>query len=1572
MSLPHSRAARLSLQLILLAVVSSLVGAAAALAEHGQFDKSDVNPREEALIYTPSGRSEPGKPMPPPKEKSARVNVTVVELPGGKPTPCRVNVIGADGNYYEPQDNPLADYSLIGTWPERLAGNRPSKAPIRYFGHFFYTTGSFTVDVPAGAVRIEVWKGFEHRPKSEQFDIAAGASRDVRIELERASDVSAGGWYSADLHLHFARASDADDKTIFDLLEAEDIRLGTILCYNETNAYPGTMPELVTPQLRGLGRKSIRSRGPYQIISGQEYRNVVSGHMNLYLRDNLVLEGSRLDPNRGPAFGTIAMETREKGGYAFHAHGGYAQEIWADIVAESTHGVELLQFGIYRGIGLDGWYRVLNCGFRFPGVAASDYPACRKLGDCRTYVHVDSEPTFEKWLAGAAAGRSFMTSGPLVLLEIDGKRPGETILTENARPLTVAARVKVSSEVAPVTDVQLIVNGRVVAESNAEPKADGGQQLVLERPLEITEPSWIAARAFSKSATGNADAEAHTNPVYVYLDGKAPFKLTDVDWLLERVNEQIADHQARADSEKKESLDYIRRSRELLMDIRRGQVPSAVAQAREGLSQRGPQTPTAATLRGESLAEFLKSVPARPPAEAVKSFQTLNDFQMQLVAHEPDVTDPVAACFDENGGMYVGEMIDYPYRPKEGQTPLGRVRYLEDTDGDGVYEHSWVFADAIVWPTGVVCWKGGVFVAAAPDLWYLKDTDGDHRADVREKIYTGFGDRNQQGVVNNLNWHVDHKIYGSGSTNGGAIRPAGKNDSPPIVLSSRDFRFDPRTARFETVSGSKQFGNAFDDWFNRFLCSESKPAYHVVLPQQYLARNPHLAVPTALEDLAPGVTPIYRISPVERWREVRSSRRLAVGERSPTSAGLSHNVIDAAAGLTIYRGHAYPPEYRGNLIIGCSQNNLVHRRKVIPAGPTFRSERADANTEFVRSDDTWFRPVNCINAPDGTIYVLDMSREIIESVHIANDVVAHLDLTNGRDKGRIYRLAPPGFKPPPRPQLGKASTAELVGYLEHPGGWWRDTASRLIFERQDRSAIEPLRRQLGSSKSDVGRMHTLWALEGLGALEERDLALALADSSAGVREHAVRLAEPRLRGSSTLANKVLELANDDSARVRFQVAFTLGELNDSRASAALALIARRDVGESWTRTAVLSSCASRAGELAALLARDPLFVSSDGAVSWFEQLAEIVGARNQPNEVGHLLETFASVSQPAVRQAMLVGLGAGLARSGITLENARGHSGATARGALDRAIADAAKQAVETSAPTGQREAALRLLGYSGGNRVTAVLPKLLEPAVPESLSLAAVRTLARGNNDQIARQLIASWRAATPKLQEEIIGALSSRTAWATLLLAACRDGSVNPSQVTAARRTALVTHSDPAVRSEATAIFGALAAARNQVIANYRGALDRSGDARRGEQIYERECTSCHRLAERGFAVGPNLALTRNRSPQALLEAILDPNREVQPNFVNYVVTDDTGRTSTGLIGAETANSITLVREKGQQETIQKSHIEEIHSTGKSLMPDGLEEKIDVAAFADLLAFLKQVQYDIGTLPDFAPAKE
>src|SRR5262249_25429141 len=156
------------------------------------------------------------------------------------------------------------------------------------------------------------------------------------------------------------------------------------------------------------------------------------------------------------------------------------------------------------------------------------------------------------------------------------------------------------------------------------------------------------------------------------------------------------------------------------------------------------------------------------------------------------------------------------------------------------------------------------------------------------------------------------------------------------------------------------------------------------------ARNPYLPVASGIENVAGSPVPIFRLSPIERWRQIRSSRRIAHAERSAAASGASHHVIDAGAGVTIYRGSAYGADYYGNAFVCDAQNNLIHRMGLTPAGATFRAERADARTEFVRSYDNWFRPVNLVNAPDGTLHVLDMSREVIEAVHIPLDVVAHL------------------------------------------------------------------------------------------------------------------------------------------------------------------------------------------------------------------------------------------------------------------------------------------------------------------------------------------------------------------------------------------------------------------------------------------------------------------------------------------------------------------------------------------------------------------------------------------------------
>jgi putative membrane-bound dehydrogenase-like protein len=415
--------------------------------------------------------------------------------------------------------------------------------------------------------------------------------------------------------------------------------------------------------------------------------------------------------------------------------------------------------------------------------------------------------------------------------------------------------------------------------------------------------------------------------------------------------------------------------------------------------------------------DFLPRVPPTEPAAAAQTIRLQDGFHAELIAAEPLVTDPVAMQYDENGLAWVVEMNDYPYSdPSHDQAwqeqtsePLGRVRVLEDTDGDGVFDKSTVFADRLSWPAGLALWDGGVYVAATPDVLYLKDTDGDRKADVRRTVFSGFRKYNVQAVMNNLQWGLDHHIYAAGSSNGGDVRRG--DDGEPVRMGRNDFRFDPREEEFEVISGGARFGNTFDDWGNRFLCNIRNPVQQVVLPDRYLRRNPSLPVASALNDVAAAgdAIAVYQISPPEPWRVINAARQAAdAATKPPHDSTAASGFVTSSSGVTIYRGAAYPPEFRGNAFIGEVAGNLVMRYSLAPAGVSFVGTRAHENVEFMASTDNWFRPVNFVNAPDGTLHALDMYRETIEHPwSMPDDLKARVDLTSGRDRGRIYRLVPP-------------------------------------------------------------------------------------------------------------------------------------------------------------------------------------------------------------------------------------------------------------------------------------------------------------------------------------------------------------------------------------------------------------------------------------------------------------------------------------------------------------------------------------------------------------------------------------
>lgn len=977
-----------------------------------------------------------------------------------------------------------------------------------------------------------------------------------------------------------------------------------------------------------------------------------------------------------------------------------------------------------------------------------------------------------------------------------------------------------------------------------------------------------------------------------------------------------------------------------------------------------------ATTWGE---ETLPRVPPLEPAAALRSFETLPGFEMQLLAAEPLVTDPVAIAYDENGLAYVAEMSDYPYTDKTTDKPfvertmdrpIGRVRVLEDLDGDGDFDRGTIFAEQFSWPTGLALWQGGVFVAATPDIWYLKDTDGDHRADVRQKVFTGFRKFNVQAVMNNLVWGLDHTIYGAGSSNGGQIRPAAEPAAKPWSLGRNDFRFDPRERRFELLSGGARFGNTFDDWGNRFICNIRNPVQHVLLPSRYLARNPYLPVVSAVHDAAEAgdTLPVYRISPVEAWRAVRAARMVAEANRAtPRSESNAAGYFTSSSGLTIYRGTAYPAEFYGNAVLGEVAGNLVHRQVLAADGVTFRATRGDRETEFVRSRDNWFRPVNFVNAPDGTLHVLDMYRETIEHPwSIPDDIKAQLDLESGRDRGRIYRLAPTGFRPPPPPRLGSASDEQLVAQLENGNAWWRETAHRLIFERQHPAAVAPLRSLLQGSEHPLARLHALWSLEGLAALTDDDLLVALDDAAAGVREHAVLLAERRL-ASPALARRIIALAGDGDLRVRFQVAWTLGEIirlhPDAAvrgdASAALAQIARRDAADAWLRIAVLSSSSETAADLLAdILADDD---APSAVAPLVRDLATVVGARHRPAEVSAALSSFGALdpSAEAIERQFLSGLAGGLKRAGKRLTASLAGGDLLAAKRIERRMAEAAKRAGDSATGLEERLAAIDLLAAGEFAKCAQTLAVLVAPREPQTVQLAAVRGLSAYAEPAVAGMLLAKYATLTPAVRGEVIQALLARVDRIGVLLDAVEDRRVPVADIPVARRKLLLEHADIALRERAAKLLHD-ARTVGPRLAEYQAALKEPADRERGAGVFKRDCQACHRLGGQGHDVGPSLLTIRNRTPAEVLANVLEPNREVAPNFQEYVVALDDGRTVTGIISDETAGSVTLRRAEGVAETVLRQNIDEISGTGRSLMPEGFEKKITPREMADLIAFL------------------
>ena len=572
--------------------------------------------------------------------------------------------------------------------------------------------------------------------------------------------------------------------------------------------------------------------------------------------------------------------------------------------------------------------------------------------------------------------------------------------------------------------------------------------------------------------------------------------------------------------------------------------------------------------------EQLPRLAPTEPEDALKTFEIAEGFRIELAASEPEVVDPVSMSFDASGRLYVVEMIGYSERRDD---KAGRVRLLEDVDGDGSYEKSTIFAKDLAWPTGVICWKGGVFVIVTPDLLYFRDTDGDGVADEKRVIFTGFGKErsrlNMQALPNSLRWGLDNRIHGVTSSNGAVLTSPEKPEMKPLRLRGSDFSFDPRTLDLRMELGGGQHGASFDAEGRRFVSSNSRHIQTILYDARY-ASNPEYAMPAARISIPVDgdAAPVYRISPDEPWRIVRTRWRIAGRVRGPVEGGgRVSGYFTAATGVTAYTGGLMDPD---TVFIADTGSNLVHRkvlRNTDAIVPKAMRPDSEQKKEFLASTDNWFRPVQLANGPDGALYVLDMYREVIEHPwSLPQGIKQFLDLNSGNDRGRIWRILPKGTKPSVTVNYQTASSKKLVKALGSSNGWVRETASRLLFERQDRAVVSHLKNAVSKSSNPLGRVHALYTLQGLEALDAATLIQAIQDEHSVVRRLALKLSEPLLvnPAEKALQKGVLNLAGDPSLRVRFQLALTLSVVKIPHEVPALKQILQQNPEDSWIIAAV--------------------------------------------------------------------------------------------------------------------------------------------------------------------------------------------------------------------------------------------------------------------------------------------------------------------------------------------------------------------------------------------------------------------
>lgn len=924
-------------------------------------------------------------------------------------------------------------------------------------------------------------------------------------------------------------------------------------------------------------------------------------------------------------------------------------------------------------------------------------------------------------------------------------------------------------------------------------------------------------------------------------------------------------------------------------------------------------------------------------------------FEVEVVASEPDIVNPVAMTFDERGRIWITESLEYPR--KSAGVGRDRIKILEDTDGDGKADKFTVFADGLNIPSGIAVGHGGVWVANSPDILFLQDTDGDGKADRREVVVTGFGRDDTHELPNSLNWGPDGWLYGlNGVFNQSRVRSGNKDYKFTCAM----FRIHPRTREFQIFceGTSNPWGIAWDDQGSAFVSA------------------------CVIDHL---------------WHLVETGYYHRQGGPYPPFTWKIGSIVDhkhqqaAYAGLHFFDSDAYPPEYRRKLYMGNIHGGCINVDVLSREGATYS---AHAAPDFLAANDAWFMPVSQKTGPDGCLYILDW----YDRYHCYQDA--------GRDpqgidrlKGRLYRIR---YKQTPRVwgfDLAKQTDDALLARLEKaPNDYYRTTIVRLLSERRDPRTRPKLEKMVLDQKLALKvRLQALRALIGSDSLNDAFLQSLLSHAEPEFRAWGVRGAGNCGRVSKGVREKVAATAHDRSPDVRLQAAITARKVDGIDPVPVLVDVLAHSGDDRLIPHIVWNNL-------------QPLMEERGPAIA--DALAAVPGLDRNASFDEFVPRTFErmlaarSIDRGALRTLFFLAVRAerpDAARRCLQLLAARVQNRELAGNRLE-SVREALKS-VLASVLTGRRDgqlfldAALLAASWREPAGIEAVRGLVSDASVPERRRIAALTALVsaadasvlsqvegilRGDSkasprfrgrviaalgqldsSRVADVVLAHYGALDPAVQPVAIELLTERVGWSKKLLAAIGDGKIPAQSLNLSQVRKLLASGDRELVEQVRAKWGSVRDQRNpqreQVITQMRKLVRAGhGDAAQGEKVFKRVCAQCHKIHGEGVDVGPDLTLNGRSSIDQLLSNIFDPSLVIGAAYRAVIVVTKEGRVLTGLVVEDSPSRVVLKIQGGKTETVPRDEVDAFKVSNVSLMPEQLENQLKPSEIVDLFTFL------------------